>query len=393
MPDASAMPRHPSGFGRRSDRISISVPIQVQGIDSKGKPFNEKTHTLVISRYGAVIVLARPLASGQEFAIRCIGTGREAKSRVVGQVGGSAAGYLYGVEILDSDVNLWEINFPPATESEMAAGRLLLECSRCQACDVAYLNIGEMEIFQRNQRLSRPCQPCNDVTVWSEALLRKQLVEPAKLPVDPLVGQTLPPVPQRVEDERVDPRVDLSLTGCIQTNQYGEDIVLTENVSEGGVCFRSRNRYAGGTLVGAAIPYLQGRANVFVQARITWSKYRSAEGLTAYGLSYIHARRRARRVKPATLITIGFIGSGIRTTGKLVNVSMTGMLVRCAEQLEAGAVVRLGIEMGHETIRIAATARRSAPGVGTAFEFTQMSHRDRALLRRLILGLEKQWGH
>jgi hypothetical protein len=74
-----------------------------------------------------------------------------------------------------------------------------------------------------------------------------------------------------------------------------------------------------------------------------------------------------------------------------VDLSLTGVLVRCAEQLEPGTAVRMGVEMGHETIRLAATAKRCVPGVGTAFAFTQMSHRDRSLLRRLILRIEKQW--
>lgn len=380
-------------FARRSDRVSLVVPIQVRGTDAQGTSFDERAQTLVISRFGALIILARALGAGQEITIRCLGTGSEAKFSVVGQVERRKEGNVYGVEMVDPDVNLWEIHFPPATETEMAAGRTLLECSRCHACEVAYLNIGDIEIFHKNQRISRPCEHCNDLTIWNEASLRKLLVEPPSLAIDPLSGQAVPPVPQRSEDERVDPRITLSIGGCVRTAEHGEDVVTTENVSEGGVSFKSRKRYVEGAMVGFAVPYMPGRANVFVQARITWSRNLESEGLTAYGLAYLHARRRARRVKPRTPIAIGFIGSGVRSTGTVVDLSMTGVLVRCSEDFEAGAPVRMGMELGHETIRMAASARRFIPGVGTAFEFTQMTHRDRSLLRRLILRIEKQWGY
>jgi hypothetical protein len=382
----AAQPR--SGLARRSDRIPIAVPIQAKGTDSQGKPFDEKTRTVVISRFGATILLTRPLASGQELLIRCIGTGQETKGRVTGRLAASAQSFVYAVEFLDREANLWDILFPPATESELAAGRLLLECARCGACEVVYLNLLELEEFHKHQRVARPCQKCNETTPWSKALLGKLLVEPSPVPVEAdVIGEPAEVVPQ--QGERADPRLNLQVRGCIRSSQYGEDVVSTENVSEGGICFSSRNQYAGGAVVGVAVPYLRGGANVFVQARITWSRYRAAGQLTAYGLAYVHARRRARRVKATTSIRIGFIGSGVRSTGSVVDVSMNGVLVRCSEPVEVGTIVRLGFEMGHETVRLAATAKRSISGVGIAFEFTQMSQHDRSLLRRLILRLEK----
>jgi hypothetical protein len=50
----------------------------------------------------------------------------------------------------------------------------------------------------------------------------------------------------------------------------------------------------------------------------------------------------------------------------------------------------MGLEMGTEMMRIAATAKRHIPNVGTGFEFTQMGRNDRTLLRRLIMQIEKQ---
>jgi hypothetical protein len=141
--------------------------------------------------------------------------------------------------------------------------------------------------------------------------------------------------------------------------------------------------------VGVAIPYIPGGANVFVQARITWAHSTQEEGVTMYGLSYSHSARRARRLKPRSKISIGFIGSGVRSLGIILDLSMRGALIKCAEEFKPGDVVKLGIEMAHETIRIAAVARRVIPDVGTGFEFTQMGRNDRSLLRRLIMRIEK----
>ncbi len=58
---------------RRSDRVSVRVPIEVIGRDIKGQPFVQLTRTLVISRYGACVPLAQRLATKQELVIRRVG--------------------------------------------------------------------------------------------------------------------------------------------------------------------------------------------------------------------------------------------------------------------------------------------------------------------------------
>src|SRR5579863_4830081 len=92
---------------RRSDRVALSIPIRVRGIDSQGQPFDEKSQTLVISRYGALIVLALPLEADQVIYIGCIGTGRETAARVVERAGEEKGSSLYGVELVTPEVNIW----------------------------------------------------------------------------------------------------------------------------------------------------------------------------------------------------------------------------------------------------------------------------------------------
>ncbi len=101
------------------------------------------------------------------------------------------------------------------------------------------------------------------------------------------------------------------------------------------------------------------------------------------------AERRAKRVKAARKIAVGFLGAGARFTGDLVDISTYGLLVRSSQELEVGTPGRLGIDMGYATIRIVAVVRRVVPGVGVAFDFSTMGTRDRELLHRLLLMLSK----
>ena len=99
------------------------------------------------------------------------------------------------------------------------------------------------------------------------------------------------------------------------------------------------------------------------------------------------AGRRSKRIKATYRIPVGFLGSRFRFTGELVDISTTGILVRCDEELELGSVGRMAIPVGYETCRVVALAKRRISGVGIAFEFSHMAPHDRELLRRLMLRL------
>jgi len=99
------------------------------------------------------------------------------------------------------------------------------------------------------------------------------------------------------------------------------------------------------------------------------------------------AGRRAKRFKATWNIGAGFLGGGIRLSGEVLDLSTTGVLVRCSKDLEVGTTGRLGVDLGYDTIRVGAVVRRCIPKVGVAFEFTRMSPHDRELLRRLLMRL------
>ncbi len=101
------------------------------------------------------------------------------------------------------------------------------------------------------------------------------------------------------------------------------------------------------------------------------------------------AGRKTKRVQAVQSIPVGILGGDTYFTAQLVDISRTGLLVRCAEDLPVGTVGRIGIPLGAETLRIVAVVRRRIAGIGLAFQFVQMSHRNRALLHRLLMRLEQ----
>lgn len=284
---------------RRSDRIALTMGVQISGMDMAGQVFADEGKTLLISRHGAKIVLARGLVPQQEVSIRCNTTKREANARVVGQLGTSPEGYIYGIEVTDPTVNIWRIEFPPVEESAMAAGRALLECMACHHRELVLLNDLELEVFEASERLSRDCKRCNDVTIWRECLY-EAASEPAapplqlkvETPVNPFALEI--PVTPRTHNERKSPRLSIHVQFCVRTPQYGEDIGTTEDVSRGGFCFKSPNHYGMGLLIEAAVPHVRGGANIFVSARIAWAQEVRDYGVTVYGVAYVHAQKGKR---------------------------------------------------------------------------------------------------
>ncbi len=361
------------------------MPIQVVGTDSDGRPFREETRTIVVTRHGAKIILARELPPEAEVTIRYPRTGREAKARVVGDAGKSHNGHHYGIEVLDSSVNLWGIHFPTAAEASNAVGRVLLECMSCHAQEITCLDGLSLGVFEANRSISRPCKCSSAMTAWTE--VSRDGTPGSGTAVGVAVG------PKLVSSARsLNAREAISqswrMHACVRTTAIGEDLVLTDNPSKDGVRFMSEQRYVEEDKVEIALPYQPGGGNVFIPAQIKWTSGEPEDGVTLYGVTYLRRIRKATRHSATVEVHIGLIGVGLRLTGRIVDLSMTGVMMQTSAKLDTDTHVRLGIEMGVDTFRTVAVVRRTVPGVGVAFEFAQMTQRDRQLLGRLILSFK-----
>jgi PilZ domain len=265
---------------RRSDRIYLELGIEISGVDAAGKSFSEPTQTLVVSRHGAKILSGRMLLPQQPLSLRCLKTGIETTTRVVGQIGRVDEGYYYGLEVADSHMNIWAIEFPAAGEGQDAAGRVLLECIRCHTQEVAHLDVFALEVLLANQNLMRPCRHCigGGNSLWKQAALREAKEG---------VGGEVTLLPLRTNNERRDARIGLEVDVCVRHREFGEEIASTENISRGGFRFKSRRRYPSGTVVEAALPYTPGAANIFAPAKIVYADEQPTDELYSHGVAYI----------------------------------------------------------------------------------------------------------
>jgi hypothetical protein len=264
---------------RRSDRIYLELRVQVSGVDATGQSFIEQTQTLVVSRNGAKIVSRHMLVPQQPLNLRCYKTGIETSVRVVGQIGRVDEGYYYGLELSDVQVNLWGIEFPPVVEGEEAAGRVLLECVRCRALEVVHLDVFALEVLLANQTLLRACKQCpgQGNSLWKQAAVDE---------AHQMAADKVTVIPLRTQNERRDARITLKVAVCVRHPEFGDELATTENVSRGGFRFKSRRRYARGTIIEAALPYTPGAANIFAPAQIVYADETPVEELYAHGVAY-----------------------------------------------------------------------------------------------------------
>jgi hypothetical protein len=269
---------------RRSDRISVQLPIIISGVDVLGENFAESARTVVIARYGAKILCQRKLTPQLEITIRCLMTDEDSDARIVGRVREGDEGIYYGIELLEPDVNLWGVVFPPIEESETAIGRVLLECIRCRRRELVYLNEFEAEVLERSRTLWRDCKRCAETSLWKETWLKanEELPQEVETPAPPSPSAA----PRRTRDDRRHARLELQMEALIRDPQGWEEVVKTENISRGGFRFTSQKHYAEDWLLEVALPYSRGGANIFSAAKV---KYASGEAETSghvYGVAY-----------------------------------------------------------------------------------------------------------
>jgi hypothetical protein len=273
----------PDGL-RRSGRIAKEIAILLVGSDMEGKVFSEQTKTVLLSRHGAGIVSQYALSAEQELILRRIDTDKEAEVRVVGQLGAHGGGYTYGVAFLDPELDFWDVKFPSMTDSEIEASRVLLQCSGCKAREMVQQSDLESDVYLINEGIVRTCKSCGSSTIWRQATddggaepvsLETTLPE-AEEKAEPL--ETVPaaspdpalaPQPgERPENRRKHVRTRVNFKACVRTQTFGDDIVTCEDISRGGLRFKSRKEYVVDTQIEVAAPYSLGAPPIFVRGRI-----------------------------------------------------------------------------------------------------------------------------
>jgi len=97
---------------RRSSRVHLQIPVTISGTWPDGRPFNEETYLLVISKFGARLKTLLPLQPGMQVEVKPRVGSESALFRVVwaGEAGTPRAGEV-GMEYVQV-TNFLGINFP-----------------------------------------------------------------------------------------------------------------------------------------------------------------------------------------------------------------------------------------------------------------------------------------
>jgi PilZ domain-containing protein len=273
----------PEGL-RRSSRIAKEIAILLVGSDMEGKVFSEQTKTVLLSRHGAGIVSQYALSSEQELILRRLDTDKEAEVRVVGQLGAHGQSYTYGVAFLDPEMDLWGAKFPGLTDAEKEASRVLLQCSGCKAREMVQQSDLESDVYLVNEGIVRSCKNCGSSTIWKrvaedadgEAVPLETTPPVIEEMAEPVAAQAAaPPAPSpatqpaaRTENRRKHVRATVNFKACIRSYAFGEDIVTCEDLSRGGLRFKSRKEYVAKTEIEVAAPYSPGAPAIFVRGQI-----------------------------------------------------------------------------------------------------------------------------
>lgn len=272
---------------RRSSRIPKEIVILLTGSDIEGKGFSEQTKTVLLSKHGAGIVSRYKLSAEQELILRRLDTNKETEVRLVGQIGVENDVYTYGVAFLDSTNHFWGIEFPVPSEEEKQTRVVLMECGSCQTRETVEQSDLESDVYLINEGIVRYCKNCGSSTFWKrgseDAVEAPGVVEmvqsrsmgwvdeeeqsPAAAPVAVASPAEPEPVVRR-ENRRKHVRTKVSFQACVRSFAHGDDIVSCEDISRGGLCFKSRKPYVEKFKIEVAAPYAPGMQNFFTPAEI-----------------------------------------------------------------------------------------------------------------------------
>jgi PilZ domain len=267
---------------RQSDRVRFRMPVEASWVSPAGVTLTHNAETLLVSRNGGVLRLTEKLSMGQELHLRRNLEGdnwKHTRARVVAEIDQDPPNhFLYAIHLLDPRADFWDIDFPAPHKADEALARLLMECSFCQRREVVYLNELQLKSFEIRKCVARVCKHCDSPSIWIESQSEVR---------DPEAGPSSSTVEERVLPRRNRTRIKARILACIRHRGFQEEIAVCEDLSKGGLSFRSRNQYPEGTRVEVAVPFTPGTGAIFVPIRIVFCQSIPSAGLHRHGAAYI----------------------------------------------------------------------------------------------------------
>jgi PilZ domain len=161
---------------------------------------------------------------------------------------------------------------------------VLLRCEVCSKLEVVHLDEIDVQVLDQNQQIGRYCKWCSAMTSWRKTSNKIKIQE---LPEQE--RQTSDEKSRRAKshEKRRHNRVRTTVSACIRQPGRADEIVACEDLSRGGLSFRTRSRYAERAEIEVAISYSPGAGNIFVPARIVYVK--EVKGGFRCGVAYVTA--------------------------------------------------------------------------------------------------------
>jgi hypothetical protein len=239
------------------------------------------------------VVSKYKLSPEQELLLRWPDGNKEAEARIVGQVGTHLESYAYGVVFLDSSVNFWDREFAQVAELEGKGVSATLECTRCKRQESVAQGDLELDVYAFNDKVIRYCKECGSSTIWKVGHATGELTpanpgqvqEPSHRPADE-VAISVSAELNAPENKRKHRRMKVNLAACIRRPGFGDDVVICQDMSRGGVRFKSRLQYFADTTIEIAVPYTRGSSDIFVSARILYVQELDKRGFYRCGAAY-----------------------------------------------------------------------------------------------------------
>lgn len=264
---------------RRSDRVEMSIPIRVRGMSVQTKFFDEQTQTDLLSKHGFLTHLRSLVELESEIHVTSLknnaaGTFRVAWVNTRGQEGF----HNVGLELVESDGDLWEVMFPPERpEDHEAVAQAWLECQRCRQKLLTPVPEAEYEHLCEGFLIAKPCERCKATTPWeftSEGEPPSNAAQPQEAALEPgfeSAGKAPASGSETGLEHRRRGRAPLEMRIKVTRRKHGitmEDFCDTANVSREGVYFLTDGNYTRGESVEVVLRYKEGDLNIPSKARV-----------------------------------------------------------------------------------------------------------------------------
>ena len=267
---------------RRSERLMVSIPILVAGLDPSGAEFSEETRTAVVNREGALVLLKHSLA--REHHVRIINLQSEAAAdfRIVGPTRlATDEGTEWGVEYLKDGMEIWGVDFPFHPEERQGQASALLECQACHKKYFWPLTLVEIEVLESTGIIENFCNACGKSTSWVYAEASRRLPQ-----ATPSLGVTSIPQSKPAIERRENKRLLLRLPVLVR-NQKGEaEEGKTENLSHADLAVALALDLAVGQFVSVICPLTTSGQNLERSAKVMRKDKFSVKDRKLYGMRY-----------------------------------------------------------------------------------------------------------